>query len=503
MRLQGQLWKIKLVGCICIRSLNPSANCSARRGAAVATRPGFSLDEAAAAGCNPRMLRKPFPLLRALPCRIALLLSLAFGLNVAAVTLTAGVLEKYVAKRDPSYAWKRTEQKNLTNATLTHLELVSQTWRGQFWSHYLLVLRPEQVRNPDIALLFVTGGSHGAPNEKDLEPFLRVAQRAGALAAVLNKVPNQPLYDGRKEDALIAYTFNEYLRTGDASWPLLFPMVKSAVRGMDTVQAFARKEWGQNVQRFVVSGASKRGWTTWLTGAVDPRVTAIAPMVIDMLNMKAQLKWADKVYGKQSEEISDYTEFNLHQRMDEPRMVKLRGWVDPYSYRQRYAMPKLLLLGTNDPYWTVDSLRHYWDDLPEPKLLFQTPNAGHDLAGGKEAVETLAAWFQMIADRQELPRMEWQLKDGANGRAGVTVRVSQPAKAIRLWTAHSADRDFRDDKWTSRELPLDGASAVASAEVPVPAKGYDAFLAEVELSAPTGDTYKLSTQVQVTPDTKP
>jgi PhoPQ-activated pathogenicity-related protein len=464
---------------------------------------GFPLDEAIAAGCNPRMLRKPFPSLRALPCRIALLLSLAFGLNVSTDTVAAGALEKYVAKRDPSYTWKRNEQKALTNATLTHLELISQSWRGQFWSHHLLVLRPGTVRNPEIALLFITGGSYGAPNEKELEPFLLVAQRAGALAAILNKVPNQPLYDGRQEDALIAYTFNEYLRTGDESWPLLFPMVKSAVRGMDTVQALARNEWGQKVQRFVVSGASKRGWTTWLTGAVDARVAAIAPMVIDMLNMKAQLKWADKVYGKQSEEINDYTELNLHQRLDEPRMVKLRGWVDPYSYRQRYTMPKLLLLGTNDPYWTVDSLRHYWNDLPEPKLLFQTPNAGHDLGGGKEAVETLAAWFQMIADRQELPKMEWQLRDGASGPAGVTVRVNQPAKAIRLWTAHSEDRDFRDDKWTSRELAIRRGSSQASAAVPVPAKGCDAFLAEVELTAPTGDTYKLSTQVQVTPDTQP
>jgi len=85
-------------------------------------------------------------------------------------------------------------------------------------------------------------------------------------------------------------------------------------------------------------------------------------------------------------------------------MQKLRSWVDPYSYRDRYTMPKLLLLGTNDPYWVVDSLRHYWNDLPDPKLVFQTPNAGHNLGGAKDAIQTLAAWFQMIADGQELPR---------------------------------------------------------------------------------------------------
>ena len=167
-------------------------------------------------------------------------------------------------------------------------------------------------------------------------------------------------------------------------------MVKSAVRGMDAVQAFAQKDFGQKIERFVVSGASKRGWTTWLTAAVDPRVQAIAPQVIDMLNMKVQTQWAQKMYGRQSERIRDYTELGLVERMDDPRMVELRSWVDPYSYRARYKMPKLLLLGTNDPYWVVDSLRHYWNDLPEPKLVFQTPNAGHDLARNREAAPVLA-----------------------------------------------------------------------------------------------------------------
>jgi PhoPQ-activated pathogenicity-related protein len=31
-------------------------------------------------------------------------------------------------------------------------------------------------------------------------------------------------------------------------------------------------------------------------GATDPRVAAIAPIVFDMLNMKAQTDWAKKVY---------------------------------------------------------------------------------------------------------------------------------------------------------------------------------------------------------------
>ncbi|MBE7501849.1 MAG: PhoPQ-activated pathogenicity-like protein PqaA type [Verrucomicrobiales bacterium] len=427
-------------------------------------------------------------------------LLIAALLAAGAARTTADALEAYVGAPDPSFNWKRCEQKPLKDwGTLTHLELVSQTWRGQFWSHHLLVLRPDTVRNPDIALLFVTGGSYNAPNEKELGMFRTWAERAGAMVAVLNKVPNQPLYDGRYEDALIAFTFDQYIRSGDPSWPLLFPMVKSAVRALDTLEQFAVSEWGQTLKRFVVSGASKRGWTTWLTAAADPRVVAIAPMVIDMLNMKAQLEWADQVYGKQSDEISDYTQLGLHLQMDDPPMVRLRGWVDPYSYRARYTLPKLILLGTNDPYWTVDALRHYWCELPEPKLVSQTPNAGHDLGDGQQAIGALAAFYQMIADGETPPSLHWTLANSASGTT-ISVRASQAVERFLLWTADSKDRDFRNDRWTSEPLTPTANGREVRAEVTQPAEGYRAFLVEAVLPTRTGHTYQLSTEARVTPD---
>jgi PhoPQ-activated pathogenicity-related protein len=266
---------------------------------------------------------------------------------------------------------------------------------------------------------------------------------------------------------------------------------------MDAVTAFVKQENGEAIEGFVVSGISKRGWTTWLTGAVDPRVKAIAPQVIDMLNMKKQIAWAQKVYGRQSEQIQEYTDLNLHLSLDEPRNVNLRSWVDPYSYRNRYTMPKLLLLGTNDRYWTVDSLRHYWDDLPGPKLIFQTPNAGHEQGDRKDSKQTLAAFFEMIADGKELPKMSWTFKGGEKPVLDLTIEPA--AESIRLFTTTSRDRDFRDETWTSRVLQ-DEPSSRATGFVPAPTQGYRAFMGEVTLKSPRGHPYKLSTQVRVEPD---
>jgi PhoPQ-activated pathogenicity-related protein len=86
---------------------------------------------------------------------------------------------------------------------------------------------------------------------------------------------------GREEDELITYTWDKFMKTGDETWPARLPMTKSAVRAMDTITLFLGSEEGGGlpIDSFYVAGGSKRGWTTWTTAAVDPRVIAISPIV--------------------------------------------------------------------------------------------------------------------------------------------------------------------------------------------------------------------------------
>ena len=364
----------------------------------------------------------------------------------------------------------------------------------------MVIVKPKSIRNSDIALLQISGDGTG---DKQIANLKTLAERGGAVTAVLMNVPNQPLYDNRREDALIAYTLNQYLKSGDETWPLLFPMVKSAVKAMDTIQDIVKTDAKQHISRFVVTGASKRGWTTWLAAAADKRITAIAPLVIDTLNMKAQLQWSEQIYGQQSSKIKDYTELNLHQKMESAAMQKLQSWIDPYAYVRHFTLPKLILLGTNDPYWTVDSSRHYWNDLPEPKWIYQTPNAGHDLNGGGQALQTLAAFFEFIANRKALPKIDWQFNPVDKGHQTVQLDSNAQATAIRLWSAHSDDRDFRDDRWTARTVKITQGSSHAKTVITLPKSGYQANLMEIELKTDTGHPFKLSTQVQVSPDTEP
>ena len=68
----------------------------------------------------------------------------------------------------------------------------------------------------------------------------------------------------------------KHFATKDDDWLVRLAMVKSGVRAMDAIQEFLASPAGGStkVDQFVVAGGSKRGWTTWLVGAVDSRVIA-------------------------------------------------------------------------------------------------------------------------------------------------------------------------------------------------------------------------------------
>jgi PhoPQ-activated pathogenicity-related protein len=402
-------------------------------------------------------------------------------------------LDEYVKRPDPAFAWKVTGSQATDAGTVWNLDLTSQVWQGIRWEHRLRVYEPGEIRHPDAMLLFITGGSTDSrANAGDHASGFALARLCGARVAVLPQVPNQPLLGGKTEDTLIAETFVRYLETKDDNWPLLFPMVKSAVRAMDAVQAWSKESGKPAVSKFVVTGASKRGWTTWLTGAVDPRVVGIAPMVIVTLNMKAQNANQVEVWGKHSEQIDDYTKRGLTDRFDEPERRKLWEMVDPYFYRDRLTMPKFLINGTNDRYWTLNALDLYWDDLKGPKSVVYLPNAGHGLDQHRDyALNGIGAFFRQVVAARPMPEVSWKFAKLADGSLRLAVDASPKPKAARIWTARSETRDFRDSRWESS--PMEPGSTM-TVEVPRLEKGHVAAFADLDYEV-EGITYHRSTQI--------
>ncbi|OJW26939.1 MAG: hypothetical protein BGO49_21980 [Planctomycetales bacterium 71-10] len=401
-------------------------------------------------------------------------------------------LDEYVKKPDDAYAWKQVDVQETPLGKVAALELTSQVWQGITWKHSLRVYESAKTAQDAAVLLFITGGSTGNKPGADMEMLaFTLAKLTGARVALLSQVPNQPLLDGKKEDDLIAETFVNYLKTKDENWPLLFPMVKSAVKAMDAVQAWAKQERQVDVTKFVVTGASKRGWTTWLTSAVDDRVIALAPMVIVMLNLGAQGPNQLDVWGAYSVQIDDYVRRGLMEEMKTGPGTKLWRMVDPYTYRDRLAdKPKFLLNGANDPYWTQNALDLYWDGLPGDKHVMFLPNAGHGLDGDRSwVINGLAAFFRGSVEGKPFPKLDWKLEPASKGQYMLKISADPAPKSARLWTATSETRDFRPSRWES--TPLE-PGAIVSALVTAPEAGGKAVYADLEYEL-DGLPYHLTT----------
>jgi PhoPQ-activated pathogenicity-related protein len=265
------------------------------------------------------------------------------------------------------------------------------------------------------------------------------------------------------------------------------------VRAMDDVQEFARQEWQLNIVHFTMTGASKRGWTTWLTSAVDPRVTALAPMVIDMLNMVPQMKHQVESFGTYSEQIEDYTSKGLQNFLNTPRGKLLATIVDPFSYRQQLSQPKLIILATNDRYWPLDALNLYWEQLTGEKYILYVPNNGHGINDIPRVVGGLNALHQHVANGKKLPKLDWKFVE-ENGKLRLRLASDIKPDRVQIWTAKSGTRDFRNSEFTSHPMSTDGDAHLY--ELAVPESGYAALLAEAVFKGQSVP-FHLSTNVRI------
>src|ERR1035441_3853331 len=378
------------------------------------------------------------------------------------------------------------------------------------WKHWLIIVRPDKLTSSK-ALLFISGGANGGgpPGSADGN-MIQIALAAKSVVAELKMVPNQPLVfagetEQRKEDSLIAYTWDKFLRTGDPKWPARLPMTKAAVRSLDTVTAFCGSADGGNVKvdGFVVAGGSKRGWTTWTTAAADKRVVAIIPTVIDVLNIEPSMMHHYAAYGFWAPSVEDYTAFRIMDWTGTQEYRALMKIEEPYEYRHRFTMPKFIINASGDQFFLPDSSQFYFKDLPGVKYLRYMPNADHSLKGS-DAFETLSACYAAVLNHSPLPQFCWTLEQDGS----IRVTTKDPPSSVNLWQATNPDaRDFRLEtlgaKWQSATL-TDQGGGVYVGKVNAPPKGWTAFFVELTFaSGSQSPPFKFTTHVRVVPDVLP
>ncbi len=393
---------------------------------------------------------------------------------------TETALDRYIARDEKAYKWADAPEL-VQSANETDLRLTSQTWQGKNWTHRVQIFTPQKLEFPDAALINV---SYGSGSFAETFAGQALADATGTTVVNLFDVPNQPLFD-KTEDDLIAYTFAKYLETGDETWPLLLPMTKSVTQAMNALQEWSGKDGKTKITRFIISGSSKRGWTTDLVAAVDPRVVGIVPIVYDNLNIPAQIPHQMKIWGKTSDLTSAYNDIGLFDKIQTPAGQKLLQSVDPYGYRGRLTMPKLFVHATNDGYWSLDSAQFYWASLPGNNRLFEVPNVPHTLGNSVAAVAgSAAAWGRLILSGQTVPDVALQV-DEKDDQTTFSARTDGKPTKVSLWLTDAPTRDFRKAQWRAVEMKAgaDGSYSVTLDKSKLLGEGKNAAaFAEIEIA---------------------
>ena len=453
-------------------------------------------------------------------------------------------LDKYMALADPVYEWEFNSS-NVIEGSIPLLgkwkgylvNMTSLTWltpedTGECWTWHngVLVVVPESLDTSiDTMMIWPSDGLDPVrvpswkPDDRDKNTMLvsTIALMTRQVVVGLFQIPNahctfpnDPKHESRTEDSLMAFTWRQFLdahTSGDPNgtafqWPAQCPMVKATVRAMDATQEFLSKCESCGVKNvpdhWVVFGASKRGWVTWLTAAVDKRVVGIIPVVFDLLNTdKLMHQWWQN-YGAWSFALEDYFNENIMGFMDTPAWDAFNAFLDPLMYKDRLTMPKYIVTSGNDEFFQTMDDHAWWDQMPGKNLLLKTPNADHvQVTGLTKIIPSIATWMNVInEDRKNnnpastLPTISWDISyEGSNTeQVGIiTARVNlaspgttAPNKALMryAYTLPGTNRiDFRF--FTVNEncpIPQISFPAIYSGEL---CPNFDTIWNEVELPA--------------------
>jgi PhoPQ-activated pathogenicity-related protein len=125
--------------------------------------------------------------------------------------------------------------------------------------------------------------------------------------------------------------------------------------------------------------------------------------------------------------------------------------------------------------------------------LLYLPNEPHSIKHYGNVVRGLRALHEASGGGEPLPRVDWEYRAADDG---LTLCIkAEGARALHVWRADSADRDFRDSQWQD---VLETRHSSGRFVLEPPAGGYTAVFAEMRFGAAL-KAFSLSTGLAVLP----
>ncbi|XP_032994944.1 autocrine proliferation repressor protein A-like [Lacerta agilis] len=449
-------------------------------------------------------------------------------------------LDVYVKQYDPHYRYTLMKEEDKWGATVYTLNMTSLKWLNEseltnpIWWHELIIAVSKERKLKDSCLLIIGNGRNDAsntptdsPTDLSVDELVNLAKSTGSCVALLGQIPNQPITyktiplqmcKNSIENAAVYCTWWKFMND-ESEQPnglIQFPMVKAAVRGMDTIIDFLLKESGGTVKitKFTLTGISKRGWATWLAAAVDKRVVSFIPIVYDLLNFVKNRHHQYRAYCGWGRSLNVFHELNLTRQLDSPRFKELTSYVDPFEYNERYQnKPKCLICGTGDGINPPDDSHYYFDQLAGVKYIRFLPNTTHHVASRPldkaSILETCRAIYLSTMQNLNMPQISWKRVE-TNSKGIIHLCTDQEPSATKCFFANTLDskrRDFRRFpghrvSWFPCEVEK-VKTGVYKAEMTKPRIGWRAFFIEVTFLGSEEKKYVFTSEVHIIPDTFP
>ncbi|MCW7762778.1 PhoPQ-activated pathogenicity-related family protein [Photorhabdus luminescens] len=428
--------------------------------------------------------------------------------------------QKELATQPLKYSFLSKEK--LPQIELRHYQLTSQLWSpGNVilpaeWQHNVDIFIPDHPLSQRALVIVNNGTNYNSGSKAPVLPtdfsattLAAIARATNTIVISISNIPNQYLVyrdDGkpRKEDDSVAHSWTLFMNEPEKQSliPLRIPMATSVSQAITLAQQ-ELTSW--NINKFIVSGASKRGWTTWLSAIADTRVDAIVPFIIDILDTRAAFKHIYKSYGK-NWPIAFYPYYQEHvdEKVDTPAFAKLMQIEDPLQYlgsiyESRLAIPKYIVNASGDDYYAADNARFYYDALPGDKSLRVAPNSDHR-GIGNFTEQSLITFINRLQQSIPLPKLNVTLHAQQNSQILTVTFSEKPEKVIRWTATNPISRDFRYACGIRyKASPLD-MSTTQQIEISLnsPNIGWEATYIEATFS----DGYVATTRVYITPDDK-
>jgi len=84
--------------------------------------------------------------------------------------------------------------------------------------------------------------------------------------------------------------------------------------------------------------------------------------------------------------------------------------IDPFSYRERLTMPKLVVNSADDEFFMNDNTHYWWNDMPGPKHWMLMPNAEHaTVTGLGEELPAIKTFMNAVLKENEIPEFTWEI----------------------------------------------------------------------------------------------